>query len=71
MVEKREGVRLNPDFMFDVQVKRAHEYKRQLMNALSVVDIYFRLKEGSLQNFYPTVYLLAPNPPPVMCVPKR
>ena len=64
VVEKREGVRLNPDFMFDVQVKRAHEYKRQLMNALSVVDIYFRLKEGSLQNFYPTVYLFGAKSAP-------
>ncbi|MBQ7519790.1 MAG: glycogen/starch/alpha-glucan family phosphorylase, partial [Clostridia bacterium] len=44
-IEKHEGVRLNPDFLFDVQVKRLHEYKRQLMNALSLVDIYHRLKE--------------------------
>ena len=64
VVEKREGVRLNPDFMYDVQVKRAHEYKRQLMNALSVVDIYFRLKEGSLQNFNPTVYLFGAKSAP-------
>lgn len=64
VVEKQEGIRLNPDFMFDVQVKRAHEYKRQLMNALSVVDIYFRLKDGSLQNFYPTVYLFGAKSAP-------
>ena len=42
---KHEGVKLNPDFLFDVQVKRLHEYKRQLMNAISLVDIYHRLKE--------------------------
>ena len=64
VVEKREEVHLNPDFMFDVQVKRAHEYKRQLMNALSVVDIYFRLKDGSLQNFYPTLYLFGAKSAP-------
>ena len=64
VVEKREVVHLNPDFMFDVQVKRAHEYKRQLMNALSVVDIYFRLKDGSLQNFYPTLYLFGAKSAP-------
>ena len=46
-IEKHEGVRLNPDFLFDVQVKRLHEYKRQLMNALSLVDIYHRLKEDA------------------------
>ena len=64
VVEKREEVHLNPDFMFDVQVTRAHEYKRQLMNALSVVDIYFRLKDGSLQNFYPTLYLFGAKSAP-------
>ena len=41
VIERMEGVTISPDFMFDVQVKRLHEYKRQLMNALSVVDIYF------------------------------
>ena len=64
VVEKLEGVSLNPDFLFDVQVKRAHEYKRQLMNALSVVDIYFRLKEGSLTGFHPTVFLFGAKSAP-------
>ena len=64
IVAKREGVQLNPDFMFDVQVKRLHEYKRQLMNALSVVDIYFRLKNGELPNFQPTVYLFGAKSAP-------
>ena len=64
VVAKHEGVMLNPDFMFDVQVKRLHEYKRQLMNILSVVDIYFRLKEGRLPNFYPTVYLFGAKSAP-------
>ena len=64
VVAKHEGVMLNPDFMFDIQVKRLHEYKRQLMNILSVVDIYFRLKEGRLPNFYPTVYLFGAKSAP-------
>ena len=64
IVAKKEGVELNPDFMFDVQVKRLHEYKRQLMNALSVVDIYFRLKNGELPNFQPTVYLFGAKSAP-------
>ena len=64
IVAKKEGVQLNPDFMFDVQVKRLHEYKRQLMNALSVVDIYFRLKNGELPDFQPTVYLFGAKSAP-------
>ena len=64
VIEKREGIRLNPDFIFDVQVKRLHEYKRQLMNILSVVDIYFRLKEGRLPDFQPTVYLFGAKSAP-------
>ena len=64
VVEKHEGIKLNPDFIFDVQVKRLHEYKRQLMNILSVVDIYFRLKEGRLPDFQPTVYLFGAKSAP-------
>jgi len=64
IVAEKEGVQLNPDFMFDVQVKRLHEYKRQLLNALSIVDIYFRLKDGSLKDFTPTVYLFGAKSAP-------
>ena len=64
VIAKQEGVMLNPDFMFDVQVKRLHEYKRQLLNILSVVDIYFRLKEGRLPDFNPTVYLFGAKSAP-------
>ncbi len=64
LIEKREGIKLDPSFMFDVQVKRLHEYKRQLLNALSVVDIYFRLKDGSLTDFQPTVYLFGAKSAP-------
>ena len=63
-IYKREGIRLNPDFLFDVQVKRLHEYKRQLLNALSIVDIYFRLKNGELPDFQPTVYLFGAKSAP-------
>ena len=64
IVAKKEGIQLNPDFMFDIQVKRLHEYKRQLMNALSVVDIYFRLKNGELPEFQPTVYMFGAKSAP-------
>ncbi|MDY3224663.1 MAG: glycogen/starch/alpha-glucan phosphorylase [Candidatus Faecousia sp.] len=64
VIAKHEGVMLNPSFMFDVQVKRLHLYKRQLMNILSIVDIYYRLKEGRLTDFYPTVYIFGAKSAP-------
>jgi len=64
VIAQKEGIVLNPDFIFDVQVKRLHEYKRQLLNALSIVDIYFRLKEGRLPDFNPTVYLFGAKSAP-------
>ena len=64
VIAEKEGIKLNPDFLFDVQVKRLHEYKRQLLNALSIMDIYFRLKEGALPDFQPTVYLFGAKSAP-------
>ena len=64
VIAEKEGVHLNPDFMFDVQVKRLHEYKRQLLNALSIVDIYFRLKDGKLPDFHPTAYIFGAKSAP-------
>ena len=64
IIAEKEGVQLNPDFMFDVQVKRLHLYKRQLLNIIAVVDIYFRLKEGRLPNFQPTAYIFGAKAAP-------
>ena len=47
-IEKHEGVTLPPDFIFDVQVKRMHEYKRQLLNAFSILDTYYGIKDGRI-----------------------
>lgn len=57
-IAKHDGVQLDPNFIFDIQVKRLHEYKRQLLNAFSIMAIYFRLKEGKLPNFTPTAFIL-------------
>ena len=64
IIAKNEGIELNPDFMFDIQVKRLHLYKRQLMNIVSIVDIYFRLKEGRLPDFQPTAYIFGAKAAP-------
>lgn len=44
-VNAHQGAEVDPASIFDVQIKRLHEYKRQLMNALYVLDLYFRIKE--------------------------
>ena len=43
-IEAHQGATVDPDSIFDVQIKRLHEYKRQLMNALYILDLYFRIK---------------------------
>ncbi len=45
-VKEKEGVDLNPDAIFDIQVKRLHEYKRQQMNALYIIHKYLEIKSG-------------------------
>ena len=54
-----QGVSLDIDSIFDIQVKRLHEYKRQLMNALHIMYLYNRLKSDKefRENFYPTSYI--------------
>ena len=51
------GVRFDPDALFDVQVKRIHEYKRQLLNALHVVHLYDRIKRGDGAGLVPRCVL--------------
>ena len=63
-VEKHDGVHLDPNFLFDIQAKRLHEYKRQLLNAFSILDIYFGLKDGRIKDFYPTVFLFGAKAAP-------
>ena len=51
MVERDTGVKIATSAMFDVQVKRIHEYKRQLLNTLHVIHLYNRIKRGDTDNW--------------------
>jgi starch phosphorylase len=58
-IRDRHGTELDPDSLFDVQVKRIHEYKRQLLNVLHVISRYNRIREGRLADPVPRTVILA------------
>lgn len=60
----KEGKILNTDTIIDAQIKRLHEYKRQLLNILCILELYFEIKEGSLKNFTPTTFVFGAKSAP-------
>ena len=56
-IAEHNGVTVDPDSVFDVQVKRLHEYKRQLLNALNILDLYLRLKENPDLDIMPRTFV--------------
>lgn len=65
------GVELNPDWMFDVQVKRIHEYKRQHLNVLHVVALYHRLKRDPGLSIPPRAFIFGGKAAPGYFLAKR
>ena len=63
-VRRETGLALQPERVFDVQVKRLHEYKRQLMNALSILALHRMLKAGELPGWRPAVFLFGAKAAP-------
>ena len=63
-IKEHEGVDIPENFIFDVQVKRLHEYKRQMLNALSVLYFYYGIKDGSIQDFPPTAFIFGAKAAP-------
>ncbi|MBQ6383689.1 MAG: glycogen/starch/alpha-glucan phosphorylase [Clostridia bacterium] len=61
---KREDVVLDSGTVFDVQIKRLHEYKRQFMNALSILAIYDLMKQGKLKDLPPVTFLFGAKAAP-------
>ncbi|MDO4836075.1 MAG: glycogen/starch/alpha-glucan phosphorylase [Clostridia bacterium] len=64
LIKAREGVDLPESFCFDVQVKRMHEYKRQILNAFAILDIYFGIKDGRIKDFTPTAFIFGAKAAP-------
>lgn len=63
-IREREGFQLDPTFLYDIQIKRLHEYKRQFMNALSILDLYYGIKEGRVTDLLPTAFLFGAKAAP-------
>ncbi len=58
-IEKANGIKVNPNSMFDIQVKRLHEYKRQLLNALHILYLYNKIKANPDEDYVPRTFIFA------------
>ena len=63
-IKSNEGIEIDPESVFDIQIKRLHEYKRQLLNAFSILWIYYGIKDGSITNFKPTTFIFGAKSAP-------
>lgn len=63
-VQKKDGITIDPNTCFDVQIKRLHEYKRQFLNILAILELYYEIAEGSLTDFTPTTFIFGAKSAP-------
>jgi len=59
IIEEDNGIKINPDSIFDVQIKRFHEYKRQLLNVLHIITLYNKIKDNPKLEFIPRTIIFA------------
>ena len=63
-IQKNEGITIDPHSIFDIQIKRLHEYTRQLLNAFSILYIYFGIKSGEIINMNPVTFIFGAKSAP-------
>jgi starch phosphorylase len=70
-VLRKTGIGINPETLFDVHIKRMHEYKRQLLNAMHLITLYNRIKSGSGEVFAPRTVIFSGKAAPAYHQAKR
>lgn len=70
-IKRKQNIDINPDSIFDVQVKRLHEYKRQMLNALNIWSRYLELKKNPDADFAPHTYIFGAKAAPGYFVAKK
>ena len=63
-IKAHDGIDIDDSHIFDIQIKRLHEYKRQLLNAFSILWIYYGIKDGSITDFTPTTFIFGAKSAP-------
>ncbi len=71
MIRERTGIKLDPSMLFDIHVKRIHEYKRQHLKVLHILSLYLRLKKGKGEGISPTAFIFGGKAAPGYFMAKR